>query len=120
MIIGRDLLAALSMSLDFGNHVIQCTEGIFNGCNTPMKNIDDVINFTDYEIFNEHNESELVAEATERATRIQADDYHKADLRKVVENCDNLSSPQQKILHKLLKKYEFLFDGTLGTWNTKP
>jgi hypothetical protein len=38
-----------------------------------MKNMDDVMNFSGYEILNEHNESELVAEATERATRIRGE-----------------------------------------------
>ena len=58
MIVGRDLLKALSINLDFGNDVIQCTRGTFNGCSTPMKNIDDVIKFKGYDILNEINESE--------------------------------------------------------------
>ena len=120
MIVGRDLLKALNINLDFGNDVVNCTRGTFNGCSTPMKHIDDVLKFEGYDILDEINESDVVAEATERATRIQAANYHKADLRKVVEKCDNLTSPEQDKLHKLLKRYEFLFDGTLGTWNTEP
>ena len=105
MIVGRDLLKALNINLDFGNDVVNCTRGTFNGCSTPMKNIDDVLKFEGYDILDEINESDVVAEATERATRIQAANYHKADLRKVVEKCDNLTSPEQDKLHKLLKKY---------------
>ena len=66
------------------------------------ENIDDVLKFEGYEILNKINESDVVEEATERATRIQAANYHKADLTKVVEKCDNLTSPEQQKLHKLL------------------
>jgi hypothetical protein len=47
--------------------------------------------------------------------------YSKADLQSVVrDNCKHLSADQQKKLLQLLKKYESLFDGTLGDWKTKP
>ncbi len=46
--------------------------------------------------------------------------YSKADLQSVVrDNCKHLSAEQEKLL-QLLKKYELLFDGTLGDWKTKP
>jgi hypothetical protein len=45
----------------------------------------------------------------------------KADLQSIVrDNCKHLSADQQKKLLQLLKKYELLFDGTLGDWKTKP
>jgi hypothetical protein len=44
----------------------------------------------------------------------------KADLQSIViENCKHLSTNQQKKLLQLLRKYELLFDGTLGDWRTK-
>jgi hypothetical protein len=47
--------------------------------------------------------------------------YRKADLQSVVRDiCKHLSSDQQKKLLQLLKKYESLFDNTLGDWKTKP
>ncbi len=47
--------------------------------------------------------------------------YQKADLQSIVQdNCKHLSTNQQKKLLQLLKKHEFLFDGTLGDWKTKP
>jgi hypothetical protein len=47
--------------------------------------------------------------------------YQKADLQSIVrDNCKHLSADQQKKLLQLLKKYESLFDGTLGDWKTKP
>jgi hypothetical protein len=46
--------------------------------------------------------------------------YRKADLQSIVRaNCKHLSTNQQKKLLQLLKKYELLFDGTLGDWKTK-
>jgi hypothetical protein len=45
----------------------------------------------------------------------------KADLNSIVrDNCKHLSAKNQKKLLKLLKKYESLFEGTLGDWKTKP
>jgi hypothetical protein len=38
----------------------------------------------------------------------------------VRDNCRHLSANQQKKLLQLIKKYELLFDGTLGDWKTKP
>jgi hypothetical protein len=47
--------------------------------------------------------------------------YSKADLQSVVrDNCKRLSADQQKNLLQLVKRYESLFDGTLGDWKTKP
>jgi hypothetical protein len=45
---------------------------------------------------------------------------HKADLRKVVAKATQLNKRQQLSLLRLLQKYEALFDGTLGKWNTDP
>ena len=69
----------------------------------PMKNIDNVHKFNGCDISNEINKSDVVEEATEPATRIQAANYHKVDLKQVVEKCDNLTSPEQQKLHKLTK-----------------
>jgi hypothetical protein len=38
----------------------------------------------------------------------------------VRDNCKHLKVDQQKQLLQLLRKYELLFDGTLGDWKTKP
>ena len=47
--------------------------------------------------------------------------YEKADLNAVVaDNCKHLSVPDQEKLLKLLTKFEDLFDGTLGDWDTEP
>ncbi len=65
-------------------------------------------------------EPQSTQDATERATQILNAKYSKADLQSVVRNnCKHLSADQQKTLLQLLKKYESLFDGTLGDWKTK-
>jgi hypothetical protein len=60
-------------------------------------------------------------DATKCVTRILDAKYKKADLQTIVrDNCKHPSANQQKKLLQLLKKYESLFDGTLGDWKTKP
>jgi hypothetical protein len=60
-------------------------------------------------------------DATKGVTRILDAKYKKADLQSIVRDyCKDLSTDQQKKLLQLLKKYEMLFDGTLGDWETKP
>ena len=58
--------------------------------------------------------------ATQRAVKILDANYTKADLQTVVTNCKQLNSVEQNKLLELLKKFEQLFDGTLGNWRTKP
>jgi hypothetical protein len=66
-------------------------------------------------------EPQSTQDTTKRATRILDAKYSKADLQAFVrDNCKHLSADQQKKLLQLLKKYDSLFDGTLGDWKTKP
>ncbi len=65
-------------------------------------------------------EPQSTQDATKRAMQILDAKYSKADLQSVVrDNCKHLSANQHKKLLQLLKKYELLFDGTLGDWKTK-
>jgi hypothetical protein len=60
-------------------------------------------------------------DATKHVTWILDTRYQKTDLQSIVrDNCKHLSANQQRKLLQLLKKYELLFDGTLGDWKTKP
>ena len=60
-------------------------------------------------------------DAAIRVMRILDAKYKKANLQSIVrDNCKHLSTNQQKKLLQLLKKYELLFDGTLGDSKTKP
>ena len=47
--------------------------------------------------------------------------YEKADLNKVItEQCQQLIPSERESLLNILKIFEYLFDGTLGAWNTTP
>ncbi len=66
-------------------------------------------------------EPQSTQDATKRVTQILDAKYQKADLQSIVrDNFKHLSADQHKKLLQLLKKYESLFDGTLGDWKTKP
>jgi hypothetical protein len=66
-------------------------------------------------------EPQSTQDATDRATQILDANYKIAYLQLVVrDNCKHLKVDQQKQLLQLLRKYELLFDGTLGDWKTKP
>jgi len=58
---------------------------------------------------------------TTDAERIQAiisGKYTPADLTKIVTDCSHLINEEQQQLFHLLNKFEPLFDGSLGTWQT--
>jgi hypothetical protein len=65
-------------------------------------------------------EPKVTAKATDRIVKILDSDYHKADLLKVVATATQLNKWQELSLLRLLQKYEALFDGMLGKWNTDP
>ena len=85
----------------------------------------------DPDLFDQDNLDELANELlymhgldTTEAERIQgildATKYCKADLAKLSQECEQLDKADQQKLLTLLQKYEHLFDGTVGTWNTEP
>ncbi len=96
-----------------------------DGVVLPLRNINN-LQGTSMLVALRHNHSlamepQSTQDATERATQILDAKYSKADLQSVVSNnCKHLSANQQKKSLHLLKKYESLFDGTLGDWKTKP
>ena len=57
-----------------------------------------------------------VADASDRLKRILDTKYEKTNLGWEVEKCTNLNEQERHKLLNLLKKYEGLFDGQLGTW----
>ena len=46
--------------------------------------------------------------------------YSPQDIDAIVAECVHLTQQERDGLKKLLFKFEPLFDGTLGTWNTDP
>ena len=110
IIMGRDLMTELGIDISFKNLTIE-----WDGEKIPMKEY----NGTFEETFNVEN---LIKEDEdlERIKRILDAKYEKADLNKVVENCTHLTPTEKQKLYNLLKKYEDLFDGTLGKWKGEP
>src|SRR5687768_7064951 len=71
----------------------------------------------EHEIFYMHDP---VTTEAERIQNILDAKYCQAYLDKIVKECEQLSKEEQEKLLALLKKYEHLFDGTVGTWKTAP
>ena len=46
--------------------------------------------------------------------------YSKDDLKSITENSTHLDTQERNDLYTVLKKYEWLFDGNLGTCHGKP
>jgi hypothetical protein len=66
-------------------------------------------------------EPHITQDATKRVMQILDAKYKKADLQSIIrDNCKHLSTDQQNKVLQLLKKYELLFDSTLGDRKTKP
>jgi hypothetical protein len=120
LIIGCNSMEKLGIVLDFKAKSITIDEIIL-----PMRNINDLTNKSKVkEIWAISNalahEPISTVLATQCAVKILDANYTKADLQAVVTNCTQLNSVEQDKLLELLKKFEPLFDGTLGNWRTKP
>ena len=46
--------------------------------------------------------------------------YSKADIKSIAESSTHIDPQERNELYRLLKKYESLFGGNLGTWHGKP
>ncbi len=119
-ILGTETMKELGIILNFRDKMITIDEIIL-----PMRNINNLQGSNILQALR-HNHSlamelQSTQDATQRAMWILDAKYSKADLQSVVrDNCKHLNANQQKKLLQLLKKYELLFDGTLGDWKTKP
>ena len=121
LILGVKTLRELGIVLDFRTKEITIDEIIL-----PMRDINNLSTSSKIEKawsvnHNMVHEPKSTEEATQRAIHILDAKYEKADLQSVVDtNCPHLSLPDQNKLLELLTKYEDLFDGTLGDWDTEP
>jgi hypothetical protein len=120
LILGTETMKELGIVLDFKAKTITTDEIVL-----PMGNINHLqVTSTLHASKLNHSlamELQSTQDTTKCATWIRGAKYKKADLQSVVrDNCKHLSANQQTKLLQLLKKYESLFDGTLGDWKTKP
>ena len=109
MIIGRDLMTELGISLDFFHQKVR-----WQDAEIPMKMPNCTIN-SDFFV----QDNDLIKSETDRIKRILDAKYEAANLEEVAEDAVHLSKEERQQLYKLLSKYESLFDGTLGTWKNE-
>jgi hypothetical protein len=114
-----ETMKVFDITLNFRDKMITIDEIVL-----PMRNINNLQGSSILRALRYHHslamELQSTQDANEHATWILDAKYSKADLQSVVrDNCKLLSANQQKKLLQLLKKYELLFDGTLGDWKTK-
>ena len=113
MIVGRDLLNELGMDIKFSTNTV-CWET----AEIPMKSRD-ATPATSYFI----QETEQLRTETDRLSATPkwlVSEYHKTDLREYSHRQTNLNTKQAELLETSLRKFETLFDGTLGKWTGSP
>ena len=115
MIIGRDIMTELGITLDFNLLVMT-----WDNATVLMRSADALSTEDAYVIYNETYESDIVQEATTRLRSILDAKYEPANLDKITASCSYLDATQQSSLNDLLQRYRHLFDGTLGTWRSTP
>jgi hypothetical protein len=106
MIIGNDLLQTLKIDLQYSTSTIE-----WDGTEKPMRSRDATI-ANSYCI----SDTPCLEEAAERIKQILDAKYEPANLDEITASCTHLTNEEQYELNLLLKKYESLFDGTLGIW----
>ena len=106
IILGRDILEQLEIIIDFKDKQITWDE-----ISVPMRT-KDALKYEGYFI----HDSEIIAEATARTTKILDAHYEAADIDEIIATCHNLDDIQKQQLKDLLIEFKDLFDGTLGTW----
>ena len=55
-----------------------------------------------------------------RTKRILDAKYSKDNIKTIAESSTHIEPQERNELYILLKKYEILFDGNIGTWHGKP
>ena len=80
----------------------------------PWRDIDSITN--DVFALSQHNAP--FNSESKRMKRILDAKYYKADIKTITESSTHLDIQERNKLYTLLNKYEYLFDGNLGTWQT--
>ena len=116
MIIGRDMMFALGIDINFSS----CSM-IWDNAEVPMQepqwldnsNVDQF----EEELFMSEEPADIGAEQIQEILDAK---YAPADLPAEIAKLTHLTAEQRDALFQILKKFEALFDGTLGSWNTAP
>ena len=111
MIIGRDLIKSLGIDIHGGDMTIH-----WDNAAIPWRDIDS----TAKDVFALLQHNAPFNYETKRMKRILDAEYSKADIKSIAESSTHLDPQERNELYTLLKKYECLFDGNLGSWHGKP
>ena len=116
MILGRDLQRRLKIDILWSKECL-----IWDSISIPMTTIDAINQIVDA-VDNDTLSAEEVAMHEElfAATKILDAKYEKPDISATVDTYTHLSIAERTKLKTLLYKFEDLFQGTLGEWNTAP
>ena len=115
--VGRDMMLKLGINLMFSEERIAWGSNSITMQHPSMLEEPEWEEILEQEILYIHDP--LTTE-TDRIQTILDAKYKKADLKKEIEKCLDLTKEEKERLENLLKKYEELFNGTLGSWNTEP
>ena len=115
VIIGRETLQQLGISLDFKNSQI-----IWNDSAVEMKQPKLLDNRSNLLQLANADEPSHCVQNSQRAERILDITSPAADISAIVGKMQHLDQAQKEALYSLLKEHEQLFDGNIGTWNTEP
>ncbi len=120
LILGVKTMKEYGIILDFKDKMITVDE-----VKLPMQNINYLQGSSTLRALRPNHslamEPQSTQDATKRGKWILDAKYQKSDLQSIVRDSGkHLSANQQNKLLQLLKKYESLFDGTLGDSKTKP
>ena len=113
MIIGRDLITSLQLDIRGSDMSIKWDDAAI-----PWRNIDSTVE--DIYLAEDRQSSQPIEQEMQRMTDILDAKYKKANLSEITQKADHLTNSEQKSLLQLLRKYEDLFDGTLGTFTGTP
>ena len=111
MIIGHDLMRYLGIDIHGDNMTIHWDDAV-----TPWRNIYSTTN----DIFALLQYNALLNSEIKRMKRILDAVYTKADIKTIAESSTHIDPKDRNELYTLLKKYEILFSGNLGTCHVKP
>ena len=102
------MLSELGIKFDFEYGNIQ-----WENATVPMKSVDCTV----HDMYVQ--DAKAVQCETDRIKSILEAKYEPANLEQIVGEQSQLSKLEKSQLLRLLKKYDVLFDGTLGKWNNK-
>ena len=109
-VIGRDLLRELGITMNFKDNTVTWDDSTIH-MRSQLSNAASAYFIRD---------SKELEGSTTRVKRILDAKYEKANLNATVSNYEHLEANEKSTLLTLLRKYETLFDGTLGKWTGDP